>query len=259
MIAANEKPTFRVRLLVAYDGAAFSGFARNVGVATVAGTLEAHLERVLGHPVSITGAGRTDRGVHAWGQVVTFDTTTVDLDLDRLARSINGVCGPAISVRDATVVPHDFDARFSATWRRYRYTIWTAAAPNPFLGAYSWHVPQALDVAAMEAAGVHLLGQHDFSSFCRRPPVMPGREPASLERTVTELGWTRPDTDVLRFEITARAFCHQMVRSITGTLVDVGLGRLGVADMPAIISAGDRARAGRLAPPQGLCLHAVGY
>lgn len=255
----NEEPARRVRLLVAYDGSAFSGFAKNRDVVTVAGELERHISRVLRHPITITGAGRTDKGVHAWGQVVTFDTWSDRLDLARLAKSINSALGPRIAVRDASVVSPDFDARFSATWRRYRYTIVRSAAPNPFLANTAWHFSAPLDLEAMRAASEQFLGRHDFSSFCRRPPSAPGMPERSLERTVTELVWNELPDDVLQMQITAKAFCHQMVRSITGTIVDVGRGRFAPSDIAAIFEARDRNAGGRLAPPQGLCLYEVGY
>ena len=260
-IELNEEPVplQRVRLLVAYDGSAFSGFARNLGVTTVAGELETHLKRVLKHEVVITGAGRTDKGVHAWGQVVTFDTFADRLQPERLQRSINSVCGPAIAVRAIDLVDTEFDARFSAKWRRYRYTILTAATPNPFLYRYAWHVTDPISVDAMDEAGQAILGEHDFSSFCRRPPDRHDGTPATLVREVTGLRWERLEGDLLRCEITARAFCHQMVRSIVGTLVDVGRGRLATDQVATILAARDRNAAGDLAPPQGLCLHEVGY
>lgn len=256
---ATTSRTRRVRLVVAYDGAPFRGFARNEGVTTVAGVLEEHLGKVLGHPVQLTAAGRTDAGVHAWGQVVTFDTTAADLDLDRLQRSTNRVCGPRIVVREAALASPDVDARFSARWRRYRYSVLTSPVPNPFLAATTWHVADPLDVDAMRDAGRRFVGVHDFSSFCRRPPAAPGRPERSLERTVLDVAWERVDPDVLRMEITAVAFCHQMVRSIVGMLVAVGRGRRTPDDVDRALAARDRSAAAELAPPQGLCLWEVGY
>ena len=254
-----EEPAQRVRLLVAYDGAAFSGFAINRNVTTVAGQLEAHLARVLREPITITGAGRTDKGVHAWGQVVSFDTRSKRLDIRRLQKSINSVLGPAIVVREATLEEPSFDARFSARWRRYRYSILRSATPNPFLASTTWHLPERLDVDAIAAAGAALVGYHDFSAFCRRPPSAPGMPERSLERTILGLDWSEQADDVLRMEITASAFCHQMVRSITGTLIDIGRGRIAAGEMPAILAGRDRSAAGSLAPPHGLCLYEVGY
>lgn len=259
MIDSHEEPTQRVRLLVAYDGSAFRGFARNVGVITVAGELEAHLSRVFRTPITVTGAGRTDAGVHAWGQVVTFDAPRDQVDTDRLLRSINAVCGPALAVREVELVSDDFDARFSARWRRYRYSILTSVAPNPFLAATSWHLVTPLAVEDMDRAGRDLVGQHDFASFCRCPPTPPDGRVPSLERTVTDVRWFRPGDDLLVMEITARAFCHQMVRSIVGTLVDIGRGRIAPDAIPDILAARERRQAGQLAPPQGLSLHEVGY
>jgi tRNA pseudouridine38-40 synthase len=261
-------PTVRVRLLVAYDGAPFHGFAANRGVPTVAGTLGANLARVLGHPVELTGAGRTDKGVHAWGQVVSFDARAAGLDLVALQRSVNKLCGGAIVVREADVVDPGFDARFSARSRTYRYTVLNRPVPDPFLAATSWWVEAPLDLRAMQLGADPLIGEHDFSSFCRRPKERvigtdaeddDGPPAASLVRRVIDVRWRDLGEGVLRFEITASAFCHQMVRSVTGTLVDMGVGRRRAGEMAAILRARDRAVAGQLAPPQGLSLWHVGY
>ena len=249
----------RVRLLVAYDGTAFHGFAPNRDVVTVAGALADAIERVVGEPVTLTGAGRTDAGVHAWGQVVSFDPTG-DVDLRRLQRSVNGLCGPAIAVREATKAPDSFDARFSARWRRYRYSVLNDPAPSPFLASTAWHVPEPLDVAAMRLACDPLIGEHDFSSFCRVPRVPAGEPPTSLVRRVREAMWTDAGDGLLRFEISATAFCHQMVRSIVGLHVDVGRGRRHAGDVLGILRARDRAaNTSNVAPPHGLCLWEVGY
>lgn len=255
------EPRQRVRLLVAYDGGAFSGFAKNLDITSVAGVLEAQLGRILGHNVVVTGAGRTDKGVHAWGQVVTFDTEAARFDPTRLVRSLNGLCGPEIVIRAADAVSDEFDARFSARFRRYRYTIYHAPTPNPFLASTAWHLSGTLSLSAMRTASDSLIGAHDFSSFCRRPPGDP-LHPPSMSRTVSEATWTHneaPGGDLLRFEIQAGAFCHQMVRSIVGTLVDIGSGRRKASEMSAILRSKDRAVAGNLAPPHGLCLWEVGY
>jgi tRNA pseudouridine38-40 synthase len=250
--------TVRVRLVVAYDGAPFHGFAVNVGVRTVGGTLTDALTTVLGQQIELTCAGRTDKGVHARGQVVTFDTDPERLDLEGLVRSLNRMCGPYIAVTDAATVPDDFDARFSATARRYRYTIVNRRAPDPFLAPFAWHVDEPLSLPNLVLACDALIGEHDFAAFCRRPKRRDG-EQASLVRRVTEASWTGADDDVLRFEIEASSFCHQMVRSIVGTLVDVGRGRKHAGDVLAIVRSGDRNRAGDLAPPQGLVLWTVRY
>ena len=247
----------RVRLLVAYDGSCFSGFARNDGVVTVAGTLEEHLGDVLGAPVTITCAGRTDKGVHANGQVVSFDAPD-GADPARLQRSLNARAAGRVVVREATTVDDDFDARFSARWRRYRYTVVNRPIPDLALFHRSWHVDDELSLAAMRQACLPIIGTHDFACFCRRPKRADGTE-ASLVRNVLAADWTGHAGDILCFEIRATAFCHQMVRSIVGTLVDVGRGRLTAAAVTGIIAGGDRRNAGQIAPPQGLCLEEVGY
>jgi tRNA pseudouridine38-40 synthase len=208
--------------------------------------------------VTLTAAGRTDTGVHAWGQVVSFDAAD-GVDLVELQRGVNALCRPSIVVRAAERAPDDFDARFSAQWRRYRYTVLNREVPDPFLAGTSWHVDRPLDVRVLRLACDPLLGEHDFASFCRRPKVGPDQELPTLVRRVLDAGWEPVEPDLLRFEITANAFCHQMVRSIVGTLVEVGRGRRSAGSMLATLRAADRAEAGQLAPPHGLCLWEVGY
>jgi len=250
------------RLTVAYDGTDFRGFAESDGVRTVMGDLRTAIERVVRAPVELTGAGRTDAGVHGWGQVVSGELPA-GTDLGRLQRSVNGLCAPAISVRDVAWTEPGFSARFSATGRTYHYDVWNDASPHPFLARTTWHVAQPLDVAAMNGGASALLGEHDFASFCRRPKPAPGMAPPSLVRRLQVARWNvvedRWDGRLLRFEITASSFCHQMVRSIVGTLVDVGVGRRTVESMPGILAALDRNAAGRVAPPTGLVLWSVDY
>jgi tRNA pseudouridine38-40 synthase len=248
----------RVRLTVAYDGSDFRGFAVNPDVPTVGGRLTEAIERVLDRPVQLTCAGRTDAGVHAWGQVVSFDAPATVDEAD-LARSVTRLCGPAVVVREAALVPGDFDARFSATGRVYRYTILNRAVPDPFRARTSWHVEEPLDLRRLRLACDPLIGEHDFSSFCRAPKRRAGEPPASLVRRVVDARWDDLGDGLLRFEIEANAFCHQMVRSIVGTLVDVGRGRRAPGEMTEIIRAGDRQKAGPMAPPEGLCLYSVRY
>ncbi|MHB1535868.1 MAG: tRNA pseudouridine(38-40) synthase TruA [Acidimicrobiales bacterium] len=243
----------RLRLLVAYLGAGFRGFAAQPGQRTVAGVLAAVLERHLRHTVELTCAGRTDAGVHAWGQVVSFDARA-DLDPVVLARATNKALSPEVVIRDAGVVDAAFDARRSATARRYRYTVLNAPTPDPFAAATTWHVARPLDVRAMQLACDPLYGQHDFSSFCRRPPT-----PGSLVRIVRDAQWVEAGEGVLRFEIEASSFCQQMVRSLVGTMVDMGLGKRRAGEMTGILRARQRGAAGPLAPPHGLCLWEVSY
>ena len=210
---------------------------------------------MIGYPVELAIAGRTDKGVHARGQVVSFDVRD-DTDLDALSKSLNKLVGPDIVVRDLSDAPAEFHARFSAKARRYRYRILNRTTPDPFLAATTWHVPEPvpLDFRAMQAGCDPLIGSHDFASFCRRPDPS-----ADLTRRVTDACWERDGDDVLSFWIEANAFCHQMVRSVVGLLVEVGRGRRTAADVGFVLRAADRAAAPSPAPPQGLCLWEVRY
>ncbi len=254
-------PTRRLRLTVAYDGTGFHGFAPNVGVRTVAGTLVEAVGRHVGHPVELTCAGRTDRGVHAQGQVVTLDLAAdrvaTETDVRGLVRAVNRMCGPEVAVRDPALVDDEFDARFSATARRYRYLVWNHPEPDPFTARTAWHVARPLSLPALRLACDPLIGEHDFSSFCRRPRGHHGE--VSLVRRVTEAVWHDDGGGRLRFEIEASAFCHQMVRAVVGTLIAVGLGKMTAGDIRSTRDARDRSRAGDLAPPHGLTLWTVRY
>ena len=243
-------------MTVAYDGGGFRGFAAQRNVKTVGGELAAAIGKVLGHPVELTCAGRTDAGVHAWGQVVSFDAagTPEAVDLPGLQRSLNKMLAPAVVVREAVGAVDDFDARRWATRRAYRYTVLNRPEPDPFLARTAWHVEAPLDLRAMQLGCDPLIGEHDFSAFCRRPT-----DEASLVRRVIDAGWIDLGTGLLRFDIEASAFCHQMVRSIVGLLVAVGQGRKRAGDVAWILRSLDRHRAGQPAPPHGLCLWEVGY
>jgi tRNA pseudouridine38-40 synthase len=254
--------TRRARFTIAYDGAPFHGFAESPGVPTVVGTLREAMERVARMPLSLVGAGRTDAGVHGWAQVVSVDLPE-HLDLDDLSHRLNRMCSPHIVVRASAWVEPDFDARYSATWRQYRYHVWNSPTANPFLAATAWHVRAPLALWAMQLGGDPLIGTHDFASFCRRPVPVPGRRDKSLVRRVMSAHWTAIDSEwgpgLLRFEITAQSFCHQMVRSIVGTLVEVGRGDRRAGEMRSLLVSGDRTDAGVVAPAHGLVLWDVGY
>ncbi len=260
----SETAPRNVRLVLAYDGTDFRGFAESDGVTSVMGELRTAIERIVRDPVELTGAGRTDAGVHAWGQVVS-GLLPGDTDLGRLAHSVNRMRGPALSIREIEWAENDFSARFSATARTYRYGVWNSNAPHPLLARTTWHVPGELDVDEMNAGAVHLLGEHDFSSFCRRPKPAPGHSERSLVRQLKTARWAyvdRADPDhasLIRFEITATSFCHQMVRSIVGTLVEVGRGRRTATSVAGTLVARDRAAAGAVAPPTGLVLWSVDF
>jgi tRNA pseudouridine38-40 synthase len=171
-----------------------------------------------------------------------------------LQRALNKALRPAIVVRECCVAPDGFDARRSATGRRYRYTIRNHPVADPFTAHVAWHVPEPLDLAAMRLACDPLIGEHDFSSFCRRPPGE-----ASLVRRVREAKWVDGGEGILRFEIEASSFCHQMVRSVVGLMADIGLGKKKAGDVAHILRARSRQGAGQIAPPHGLCLWEVTY
>jgi tRNA pseudouridine38-40 synthase len=249
-----EGAVVRVRLDVAYLGAGYHGFASQPGVRTIGGVLTAAIERTIRHAVELTCAGRTDTGVHAWGQVVTFNARA-DIDVAALTRSLSKALRPAIVIRSAAIVPDRFDARRSATGRRYRYTVLNRPAGDPFAAATSWHVTAPLDLRALRLACDPLYGEHDFSSFCRRSPV----EGGTLVRRVRDARWLDLGDGVLRFDIEASSFCQQMVRAIVGTMVEMGAGKRRAGDMAGILRARDRHAAGQLAPPHGLCLWEVTY
>jgi tRNA pseudouridine38-40 synthase len=264
-VGPPDVPDRRARFVVAYDGAHFKGFARTPGEATVQGSLETALTLIARRPVAVTGAGRTDAGVHGWGQVVSADLPG-GLKMREVVKRLNGLCGPHVAVRTGEWVAADFDARFSAQWRHYRYHVLNSATPNPLMDERVWHVRAPLNLALMQLACDPLIGEHDFSSFCRKPQPGPGPVERSLRRRVLLARWSSvaddhlgPDDRLLRFEIRANAFCHQMVRSIVGTLVDVGTGKIHAGDIRGILAARHRNAAGAVAPPQGLCLWQVGY
>jgi len=265
--------TQRWRLLLAYDGGAFRGFAHQPKVPTVAGALRQALQRTarLREAPLVTCAGRTDAGVHARGQVVHVDLPAIRYDGPGLARALNRQLAPEVVVRRAEEVGPDFDARRSATGRTYRYLIWNAPEADPLLARIAWHVREPLDLGSMRTASDVLLGSHDFRSFCRRPPDASASEP--MVRRVTAARWsvdTGPEaTDasaggagesrLLRFEIAASSFCHQMVRSLVASLVQVGRGKQTAAGLNARLWAASRRSMPAPAPAEGLCLVSVDY
>lgn len=237
-----------VRLDLAYDGTDFHGYARQPDVRTVQGELEAALGRRLG-PVQTVVAGRTDAGVHAAHQVVSFEVDPLP-DVDRLVASLRKMLPPDIVITSGAAAPDGFSARFSARSRTYRYVVETGPVADPFWRRFRWHVPYPLDVPIMDAAARGLVGEHDFGSFCRRAP---GR---STVRTVFAAAW-EPAEHGVEFEVTAKAFCHQMVRSIVAACVDVGRGRLPAVYVAELLEARDRSMGRGAAPPHGLTLWRV--
>jgi tRNA pseudouridine38-40 synthase len=254
--AARPAGPATVKMVVAYDGTDFSGFAVQHGqpeVRTVGGVLAHAIAKVARHDVELTCAGRTDAGVHAWGQVVSFESE-VGLDVGRLQAAVNSMLGPEVVVRSCETVALGFDARHGARWRRYRYTILNRSVPDPFRDRFVWWLAEPLDLRALRLAADVFVGEHDFSTFCRKGP-----EGSSLTRRVLDSRWIDEGDGVIRYEIRANAFCWQMVRAIVGTLVEVGIGKRRPGELLGALRAADRGAAGQLAPPRGLCLWEVGY
>ncbi|MFI5034660.1 MAG: tRNA pseudouridine(38-40) synthase TruA [Acidimicrobiales bacterium] len=276
-MSSSEPPgaTRRWRLDLAYDGRGLRGFAPQTGYDTVVSLLGDALARTLrlNAPPPLVGAGRTDAGVHAFGQVVHVDLASPLFaderrpEAERLRASLNSQLAGRVRVLAARPVDGAFHARFSATWRAYRYLVLETAPPALELTrAWSWAVAGPLDVDAMNRAGRAAVGEHDFRSFCRRPD---GSSPdQALTRRVLELTWERRDDEwtlapdgasALRLWIRATSFCHQMVRSLTSTMVAVGQGRLGEATIAERLATPHRDGLPAPAPAAGLALVAVGY
>ncbi|KRC49282.1 pseudouridine synthase [Leifsonia sp. Root227] len=269
----NDLVTTRFRLDIAYQGTEFNGWARQPGQRTVQGELESALATIFrryGDAPILTVAGRTDAGVHATGQVAHVDLTEPQVAVLRrrrgslpvlpaaevLARRVNGVLGPVpdVIVTAASIAPDGFDARFSAIWRRYEYRIAdTASLRDPLQRHRTAWVSSALDVEAMDAAALGLLGLHDFASYCKP------REGATTIRTLQNFGWGRDDDGVLVAEVKADAFCHSMVRSLVGACVGVGNGKLTPEELVALRDGQQRTNAFAVMPARGLTLQQVGY
>ena len=233
---------------MAYDGTAYAGFQVQPNAPTVQGELERVLAVICAEPVRFTGAGRTDAGVHASGQVIDLRTTS-GLGAAELERGVNALLPEDIAISDLEPAADHFHARFSATGRTYEYRIRNAPVRDPlWVRREHWH-PGELDVAAMRAAAAHLVGRHDFAAFAAGE---------SGERTVRRAEWIS-EGSVLRFEIESDAFLRGMVRGIVGTLLWVGRGKLTVERFAEVLAAKDRALAGPSAPAKGLCLVAVRY
>jgi tRNA pseudouridine38-40 synthase len=246
----------RIRLDVAYDGTAFSGWAVQPGRRTVAGELTTALEKVFSSVQGLTVAGRTDAGVHATGQVCHFDVSAQLWEQrgGALLRRLAGLLPEDVRVMGAVEVPREFDARFSALWRRYEYRVTDAdygANPLRRLDTLAWQ--RKLDLDALSAAAAGLVGEHDFVAFCRR------KDFATTIREVTEISWRRDPDGILVATVQADAFCQQMVRSLVGSMLAVGEGRREPGWPASLLSRAERATDVPVVAAHGLTLVAVGY
>ncbi|HWP59358.1 MAG TPA: tRNA pseudouridine(38-40) synthase TruA [Candidatus Acidoferrales bacterium] len=241
-----------VKLTLEYDGTDYYGWQIQPDRATVQEAVERALAQILGAPVRVCGAGRTDAGVHALGQTAHFECAK-PVDLKRLQKGLNALLRPAIVVKAAEAASGTFDARRDALSRVYQYRIWNCPWPSAFYARYSWHVHQALDWTAMAEAARAIIGEHDFSSFRAA-----GCDASHAVRKVCASS-VRRERDFIVYEIEASAFLRHMVRNIVGTLVLVGRGELSVAGFSDILKLRDRSRAGPTAPARGLFLVEVKY
>ena len=250
---------------IEYDGTGYHGFQRQPSShgPTIQGIVETAIAAISGEMPVVYGAGRTDAGVHARGQVIHF-RTNAHLSPQVWRRALNASLPNTVAVRWTREVPERFHARYSALSRSYRYTIWNDAAPTALLARYSYYRPQALDVDLMHQACQFLLGRKDFGAFGRSPdetnPKKPG--PHSCIRTMLEARCIRQDAQskaLIYCDFTADAFLTGMVRRTVGTLLLVGQQRLSKADFTAIVQHADKTHPGSAAPPHGLCLVRVDY
>lgn len=240
-----------VRLDIEYDGSGFRGWAKQPGLRTVQGELEAALATVLRQPAELTVAGRTDTGVHALGQVASFATEAV---LPRnLARSLNGIGPDDLAVTAATVVADGFDARRDARSRSYRYRMLARAAPSPFERTRALWWPHRVDREALDACAAALPGRHDFTAFT---PTQ--TDHVHFGRDILAASWDQ-EGDVLSFRITADAFMRNMVRALVGTMLEVSSGRRTPQSFTDLLAGAPRSAAGDTAPPHGLYLESVSY
>ncbi len=239
-----------IRLLIEYDGHAYAGWQRQASDPTVQAAIEDALATLLREPVTLIGAGRTDAGVHARGQVANFRCASA-LGTERIARGLNGILPDDIAIRACEEAAATFHARFDAVGRRYSYAISTS--PVALDRRDCWQVKYALDPEPMRLAASSILGAHDFTSFCRA-----GSDVNHHRCTVREARWDVAG-DRLLFGITADRFLHGMVRTLVGTMVDVGRGYRNAADLARMLEARDRREAGPAAPARGLVLEEVYY
>jgi tRNA pseudouridine38-40 synthase len=242
----------RFKLVIEYDGTEYRGWQIQPNGRTVQAALEEAVQRMLGESSRVVAAGRTDAGVHAAGQVVSFAVSRA-VAPDVLARGLNALTPRDIGIRSAEVVADDFDPRRAASSRVYLYRIWNAPWLSPFWRRYTWHIRQRLDIPAMRAAALAVIGEHDFTSFraagcdAHHPNRHVHRSEVSVEQ------------NVVVYTIEANAFLRCMVRNIVGTLVEVGLGTRPAAQVAGLLTARNRDLAGQTAPPHGLCLSQVNY
>ena len=242
-----------IKLSVAYDGTGYVGWQRQASGESIQGLLEDALSTIDHRRVTVHGAGRTDAGVHATGQVASARVACTHAERT-LLRALNASLPPAVRVFDVCVMPESFHARFSATGKTYEYRIWNGTIVPPMLRLYTWHVPQSLDAALIERAAEALQGEHDFAAFQGARSVT-----HSSVRRVTDARWGQGADGSLVFAISGEGFLRHMVRSVVGTLVEIGHRQRPASHLAALLDRPNRSEAGRTAPACGLCLVRVDY
>jgi tRNA pseudouridine38-40 synthase len=247
------RPASRVRLVLEYDGTEFSGWAAQPGQRTVEAELARALELAIGTPSKLTAAGRTDAGVHAWGQVVSFDTEADESRLAGLTRSLNGLLPPDVAVVSTSVVENGFDARRDARSRTYCYRVLSRSAPSPFERGRSLWWPRPIEEQVLDACAAALPGKHDFTAFT---PTQ--SDHVRFEREVMLAEWRRAG-EVLEFWIEADTFMRHMVRVLVGTMLEVAVHQRTVAEFARLLEGAPRLAAGATAEPHGLYLASVRY
>ncbi len=241
-----------IKLTIAYDGSSYCGWQRQRQQLSIQGVLENKISLICQEKTILYGAGRTDAGVHAWGQAANFSTRRQMTPSD-WQRNLNSLLPADIVIRGVEEVGPDFHARYAARQKHYQYRLLLTPCRWPFERNYAWHIFYSLNIEAMQEAAKCLLGQHDFSSF-----QAAGSRVKSSVRHLKELIF-KPSGDILQIDFIGNSFLRHMVRNMVGTLVDVGRGKLAPSDLAGILAARDRSEAGPNAPPQGLYLMAVEY
>ncbi len=247
-----------VRLILAYDGTDFHGWQRQPDAPTIQACLEEAIEKLTGAPSPVCGSGRTDAGVHALHQVANFHTDS-SIPCGKFVKALNDLLPPTIRIKSADDVAEVFHSRYNVLRKTYRYRIVLTPICSPLLWRYVCHYPYPLDRARMAQAAAFFEGEHDFTSFAAAD-AQEDEDTKSRVRVIlrSRLIW-RPRATMLVYEVTGKGFLRYMVRNILGTLLEVGRGKLDPSDIPGILAARDRTKAGPTAPAQGLCLMNVEY
>lgn len=242
----------RFKLIVAYDGTNYNGFAKQPNGITIQGLLEQAAEAILNQPIHVIGAGRTDTGVHAKAQCCVFDATT-SIPSNRLVKAINAKLPKDVVVQSVEEVSEDFHPRFGAKRKTYRYQIHNGQVQDPFLYRYAYFYPYHLDVEKMQEAATYLVGEHDFVAFCSA-----GSSVKTTVRTIYSLKIVK-EGDLIQIDICGNGFLYNMVRIIVGTLIEVGIGKKAPSSLKTIIESKERKLASPTAPPQGLMMLNIEY